>query len=247
MRVPSTRQKTFADGSVGYLHTNDGAPLPLPPKREKTVIPCESWGDMLSAWNKAFQWKGVSELAEKLGVHFQALKSLGCQPSPQPDTFGFPMRNGKGEIVGIRLRNLKGEKWAVPGSHQGLFIPQHEMDGYLYIVEGPTDTAAAASLGVQTIGRPSCNGGMTDVLEFIHQQRIKRVVVIADNDKDRIINERFLPSPGTSGALRLSEMLPVSSCVLTLPCKDMREFLCRGGDWRTLNYLTGQCSWRIPQ
>jgi hypothetical protein len=59
------------------------------------------------------------------------------------------MNDGKRSVIGIRLRNDLGRKWAVTGSRQGLFLPGPHPGQTVLIVEGPTDAAAAVDLGVQ--------------------------------------------------------------------------------------------------
>ena len=67
------------------------------------------------------------------------------------------MRDAKRAVIGIRLRNDRGQTWAVTGSKQGLFMPDSD-PGTTLIVEGPTDAAAAVDLGFDVIGRPACLG-----------------------------------------------------------------------------------------
>lgn len=244
MRVTSPRPKTFKDGSVGYLHPLDGSVIVIPPKkeREKVNIDCAK---LLEEWaGREIPTHGVKKYAEMLGVSHQSLLVLGCQPAPYWGTFAFPMRDGNNHIVGIRLRNEEGRKWAQTGSHQGLFIPQMEYTGYLYIVEGPTDTAAAVTMGVFAIGRPSCMGGVFDLIATIKRLHIRRAVVVADTDQDKQRPDGTTFNPGVDGAERLAEQLGIPNCTLLLPSKDMRDFLKQGGTQETLNYLTNQCIWR---
>lgn len=242
MRAYSPKSKTLADGSVGYLHsTSDEVYIYTPnPKEERRTIPCR---EILSGWNSRLGFRGVNRLAESLSVTEASLLDMGCQPAPYFETFGFPMQNGSGHIVGIRLRNLTGAKWAERGSHQGLFVPQTRREGSLFIVEGPTDAAAAVMLGVNVIGRPSCSGGVFDIMKFISEHKINRVVIVADSDRDRVSNGRVL-NPGNQGASALSVTLKVPHCTVMLPCKDMREFVKGGGTINLLDYIVSQCIWR---
>ena len=246
MRVVSEKSKVMADGSTGYLHSLDSNIRIVPEKRQKTPPLNRPWAEVLEEWRKKYKDIGLDGMAHSLGVSAASLKALGCQLTPKWQTYGFPMRNGSNHIIGVRLRNLDGKKWAWPGSHNGLFIPQSNMDGCLYIVEGPTDTAAAITMGVRAIGRPSCMGGVDLILEYIRVNNIKRVVIVGDVDKDVIRNGKLQPNPGTVGASTLSIHLKVSHCVLLPPTKDMRSFLNQGGDWKTLDYLTSQCLWKNP-
>lgn len=87
----------------------------------------------------------------------------------------FPMRDGAGDVIGIRYRDLKtGKKWALRGSHNGLFIvPEYipvECDE-IVVCEGPTDTLAAVSCGMYAIGRACCQGGADHIREYLRRHR----------------------------------------------------------------------------
>src|SRR6185295_4140079 len=99
---------------------------------------------------------GLSTFAATLGVKSEALEALGCAWAEPYRAWAFPMRNGDRNVIGIRLRNDAGHKWAVKGSKQGLFSPSYPASQTGFICEGPTDTAAALSIGLWAIGRPSC-------------------------------------------------------------------------------------------
>ena len=96
------------------------------------------------------------------------------------------MRTGGGEIIGIRLRNGGGRKWAVNGSRSGIFIPQGlKLDSTLYVCEGPTDTAAILDMGYDAIGRPDCTGGAGMVADFCRGKMLE-VIIITDNDRKEV-------------------------------------------------------------
>jgi len=146
------------------------------------------------------------------------------------------MKDGYDNVVGIRLRNTKGDKWAVRGSHQGCFLPATELVPPLALVaEGPTDTAAGLDLGYYTVGRPSCSGGMNDLRTCFARQHVRRAAIIADND-----------NPGTRGAQMLANHLGVPSCIVTLPCKDLRQFLQLGGTRELLDGFINASLWNQP-
>ena len=127
------------------------------------------------------------------------------------------MFDGRSMAVGIRLRTEQGAKFAVKGSQAGLFIPQMYAQPELYICEGPTDTAAAISVGLYAIGRPSCLGCVRQVVEFVRRNRVRRVIVCADSD-----------APGQRGATEISQFIPVRSTVFTPPGKDLRAAVSHG-------------------
>jgi len=193
----------------------------IEPKKE---INCE---DILNNWKKETTPKMLIDFADNLGVDAQALWLLGCVYSHSNNAWAFPMSEPYGTPIGIRLRNDKGDKWAVRGSKQGLFIPDYNSKAgawlkqkTLYIFEGPTDTAAGLCMGLFSIGRPSCLGCEDYIKEFIKISNVSRVVVVSDQD-----------SPGIKGAEKLQGMLNVTNCIWIPPCKDVREFLRLGGSY----------------
>jgi hypothetical protein len=140
-------------------------------------------------------------LSATLGVSKPSLSRLGVGWSARDRAFSFPMRDGDGNVIGIRLRCADGRKWAVKGSRQGLFIPErlNNCADRLLICEGPTDTAALLDLGFDAIGRPSCNGGNRCVLGLVLSDgRLvpREVVIVADSDE-----------PGQRGAWKLATTL----------------------------------------
>lgn len=248
MRVTSSRPTTAKDGSTGYLHPlSADAPARHFPRHEKANALVLDAGKKMAEWTRNLCHVLITPLADSLGVSVRALDYLDVTAAPYWKTWAFPMRNGNNAIVGIRLRNEQGHKWAERGSHQGLFLPQCEPQPTVYLVEGPTDTAAALTLGVFAIGRPSCNGGIFDLQAAIKRLKIRRAVIVADTDSDKLRDDGTHYNPGVDGAMGLSEHLGIPNCTLLLPCKDIRQFLKQGGDRATLEYLVSQCVWRNPQ
>ncbi len=232
MRVESAKSRQFMDGSTGWLHPVNGCsprPSPRKPERDKPFLDCTS---TLRGWADNTSDMDIERLASALGVSPLALRALGCVRY-QCTTYAFPMRDGKGGIIGIRLRNLNGAKWAVEGSHNGLFIPTNKATPRCLICEGPTDTAAALSIGAFAIGRPSCSAGVLQIVEAVRRLRIQEVVIVSDCDE-----------AGMRGAITLTLHLSVPCCILVLPCKDMRQFVNQGGDVSTLDALVKQLVWR---
>ena len=248
MRVPSPRAKTLSDGSVGYIHRLDGsthvAPTPPRPKKEE---PVQNWDTLLSGWRSTLGSGIAPTYCQRLGLPVSALACLGAQRAPWHDTVAFPMRNGSNAVVGVRLRNGQGNKWAVTGSHQGLFIPQQEMDSAMaFFVEGPTNAAAGLSIGVYTVGRPNNVGGVFDIIALINRLKIRKAVIIADTDVDKERPDGSKFNPGADGACALSAQLTIPNCTLLMPVKDMRDFVAVGGTKTMLNYMIDQCVWRRP-
>ena len=169
--------------------------------------------------------------SERLGVTKDSLISLGACYAHEKKAYAFPMSDGLGGYIGIRLRNAQGFKWAVPGSRQGIFLPVVPADSQLpriaYLPEGPTDTAACLTLGLFAIGRPTCNSGNEFIAQALRRLQIYRVVIVADNDEQKINGKR----PGLEGAIKLKKELGLNSVIWMppAPIKDVREFVNKGG------------------
>ena len=133
----------------------------------------------------------------------------------------------------MRLRSVDGEKWALRGSRQGLFLPDMSAGEESLVVEGPTDTAAGVSLGFHTIGRPSCTGGAREIRTFCRKRGIRRLSILADND-----------GPGIRGARLLSKEVGVQTRIVVLPAKDLREWLGYGATKQALKACLAAHGWR---
>ncbi len=205
-----------------------GAP---PPARR--YLSADAVGKTWARWGDKTTDDQVNTLARSLGVKRQALRALGACWAWPHEAWGFPMFDGKEDFAGIRLRSDVGEKWALRGSRQGIFLPDMVVPEETLVVEGPTDTAAAVSMGLHAIGRPSCTGGAREIGTFCRRRGIKRVSVLADND-----------GPGIKGARTLCGQLGVRARVVVLPAKDLREWLCRGATRRAVEACLAAHGWR---
>lgn len=234
MRVQSNRPKTLKGGETGWIHSVNGESRPVVEKERPA--PVINVGKLISEWSRTTKGEWVRRLSEKLGVTQKSLACLECCWATPHKAWAFPMRDGRNNYSGIRLRSESGKKWAVPGSHQGIFLPQNPPQSQVVICEGPTDAAAAISLGFFAVGRPSCSGGMQDIITFIREHGIRRAVVVSDND-----------SPGWKGAQMLMQHLPIPCCEALLPAKDMREFVRAGGTASLFDSIIKTRVWKQPQ
>ena len=231
MRVQSGQPKQLAGGEVGWLHPI-GADYAPPVMERERPAPLLNVSETLTEW-AAMRWsQSISTLSSELGVTNIALEQLGCVRAPYHETWAFPMRTGDNSVCGIRLRNIEGKKWAERGSHAGLFIPQGGQQDTPLIVEGPTDCAAALTIGYYAIGRPSCSGGVDHLKELVKRSRFKRAVIVSDLD-----------DAGLRGAKTLCEHLPIPTAILVCPAKDMRAFVNNGGDRIMLDAMIDQLVW----
>lgn len=204
-------------------------------------------GAMIDEWSKETPYEKLKSLAAALCVSAEALAAMNCCWSPSHQAWAFPMRDGSSRIIGIRLRYPNGEKRSVRGSRNGLFIPMSQPSHPLFICEGPTDAAAALTIGLFAIGRPSCSGGAAHLYHAVKERRIRRAIIVADNDSDKPRPDGTTFNPGFDGASRLADELGIPSCLLLLPAKDIREYVSYGGDRETIEMLIGNLVWHQPK
>lgn len=120
-----------------------------------------------------------------LGVSVDALERLQC--GSWNNALTFPMRDETMDVVGVRTRWANGSKKSFKGSRNALFIPRRTgFDEVVYVVEGPTDTAAILSWGLPAIGRPSCQAGDSTLRAVLRAMRPQRVVFVSDQDRSGI-------------------------------------------------------------
>jgi hypothetical protein len=155
--------------------------------------------------------------ARELGLSVASLVAVGAAWAAPHSAWAFPMCDGYGNVIGIRLRNERG-KFAVRGSRQGIFLANVPAQKTLFVCEGPTDTAAAAQLGLFTAGRSNCYCGGPEIKVYARRHECGYVVIIADNDK-----------PGLDGARKVGGELKLTHAIYVPPTKDLREFVRLGG------------------
>ena len=235
--------RTEADrrlGNGGWLHRlgRDLLGIPGPVQSvhvaPKNYLSAESIGNTWARWAASTTDEQVAGLAGRLGVTPEALRALGACWAWPHEAWGFPMFDGGEEFAGMRLRSDEGEKWALRGSRQGIFIPRMERHEDALVVEGPTDAAAAVSLGFYGIGRPSCTGGVREVAGFCRRLGIKRLSVLADND-----------GPGIAGARAFCGQVGVSARLVVLPAKDLREWVRNGATRQAVEACLAAHHWKL--
>lgn len=234
MRVESERPTR----NSGWLHRSDNLISYVQPIRKAIEDRPIDAGGMIKTWASNTDGQKLDAFGESLGVDTDALRSIGCAWATPYNAWAFPMKQANGNVLGIRLRNEAGDKWAVRGSKSGLFIPENyplDFDGTLWLTEGPTDLAAALSLGLFSIGRPACLGQERMILDYLRLINARRLVIITDNDE-----------PGIRGAEKLQTQLPILSCVWVPPCKDVREYLNCGGNSRMIQASIKDLVWTKP-
>lgn len=241
MRIASER--TCSNG--GWLHPLNGHVV-RPPAKPEPILPTIDAAKLIREWLSETRPSDYARLAGLLGVSVASLRALGCAYAAPHRAWGFPMVNGTGNVVGVRLRAETGAKWSVRGGHEGIFLPNMPAKPTATIAEGPTDAAALLDLGRFGIGRPSATGGIAVLSATCARLRIRRAEIIADNDEDKVRPDGQRWNPGLDGAQRLADEIGVPCCVVVLPCKDCREALQLGMTAQLLDSLIGGLVWHQP-
>ena len=226
--------RVFADGWVECMRVQSDQPAKsggwmhsqreLSPERLTPRVPQPAPPPTINATKLMREWLAATPPAALinygagLGLSSGALAYVGAAWAEPHQAWAFPMCDGYGNIVGIRLRANDGRKWAVRGSKQGIFIGKAAWYPTLFVCEGPTDTAAALELGLFAVGRPNCCCGGAEIKVFARRHDCRRVVIISDNDK-----------PGLDGARKVGGDLKLPFAVYVPPAKDVREFVRLGG------------------
>ena len=197
---------------AGWLHRLGANPRPQGPWRCRSLRldgPADGLADLAERFAAASDEREFGHAASHFGLSVASLRRLGASAVGRrglaPPGFGnagprlaFPMRDGKGRVIGIRLRATSSAKYAVTGSRNGLFfdpaLPACPKE--LLLAEGETDAAALLDLGFVAVGRPSCRGAADLIRDLVRRVRPEAVVVVADND-----------APGVVGAAELANEL----------------------------------------
>ena len=250
MRVQSDHQ--FKNG--GYRHKLDQANFPeyIPEgKRQGEYVSPHELGRRMEKWLRQTTMENLMELSRAIKVDPVSLNRVGCVWAQDHHCYAFPMFDPQGHTIGIRLRAIDGKKFSVTGSRSGLFYnsghDEKTDDRTLYIVEGATDCAAAIQIGLWAIGRPSCLGSEDDIQEFIEIQKVRRVVIISDNDEQKTRPDGSTFYPGQDGAFKLQSRLQIPSVVFIPPTKDFRDFVINGGSRIILESCIKSMVWRNPK
>lgn len=245
MRLQSESPFIFSNGDQGWWHRS-GLPRPAYKPSTKVEAPRIDALGMCTAWHNETTSSEREELAHSLGVSVGSIARMCACWAPEHQAWAWPMEDGNGRVCGIRLRSESGKKWCVTGSQQGVFVPAAEPAKRVWLVEGPTDTAAMLTAGVYAIGRPSNSGGLLAIKQTIRRLRIQEVVIVADNDMDMVSPKGRKFNPGYDGARSLQNHIGISSCIVALPTKDAREFVKESGTKEMLDYIAAQAVWENP-
>ncbi len=232
MRVQSAKPAK----SGGWMHSQrelSPGPVRFTPPSPRVGVPTINATKLHRDWLAATTPTQLAEFASALGLSVAALEAANAAWAAPHSAWAFPMCDGHGNVVGIRLRRADGFKFAVRGSRQGIFIANVPPQPWLFVCEGPTDTAAAVELGLFAVGRPNCCCGGADIKIYARRHQCHRVVVVSDNDK-----------PGLDGARKVGGELKLPFAVYVPPAKDLREFVRLGGTRQMIENTVKGTIWR---
>ena len=282
MRCPNEYPVKQKDGTVGYLYPADASAGPVNPRLRAVSTPPKrssgEWKNIIARHQTALSPSHLERVSKSLDLSPSSLRlyGVGLDDGGYDNRSGtgwisFPMFDGAGKPIGIRLRSEKGDKRAVPGSSNGLFLPRDYDSSpipegvcsgddnsslLLALPEGPTSSCAGFDLGFRCIGRPSCTGGSAMVRDLLQRGHKQDVIVIADFEgaKRRPDGTPFWPGP--EGALQLAgELVDVCARLRVVmprdaegkPVKDLRKHLQSGGTGAAIYDLILSAKEATPQ
>lgn len=182
----------------------------------RSALEPEVVAELAKLGQKEVTHAAVNSLARSLCLPLWTLGALGIGYDIHKGWWFFPMFDGDRRPVGLRYRLLDGRKYSLKGGREGVFLSNLKVESDLILLpEGPTDTAAALSLGFRAIGRPSCLTGGAFVERLTEGESPQNVVVIADSD-----------TPGIEGALRLRDRIG-GVVISPRDYKDIRELVAK--------------------
>ena len=198
------------------------------------------------------------EIAADLNMRAADIDRLLVGRSAFHGAWAFPMLDGMGKCVGIRLREYGGSgKWSVGGSRDGLFYDpalkpaETVYNGIhgreLVVVEGATDCIAGYALGLPCVGRSSCNTGAEMLRDLCSRLQVGRLTIVTDNDPYKWRPDGTPWRPGQEGAQALARRLGRVYRIVTPPKKDLRDWLYAGLTAETFWMVADLQPWRRAQ
>lgn len=273
-RTPSGRPAN-GGGWIHVLRRQDAPPRPAQTARPPARRPLLDAARAMEGFRAEFEryhdgsdvFASAALVGAELGLPGAAVDRLLVGRSRFYGAWCFPMRDGAGAVVGIRLRRYgTGDKFSVAGSRDGLFYdPGLEAEEALengvrgrelVVVEGASDCAAGYAVGLPCVGRSSCATGADALKALCARLRATRITIVADNDraKARVVEgapgrppERARARPGAEGAMRLARALGRVWRIVTPPAKDLRDWVRAGCTADAFARVAGLQPWRRPE
>ena len=204
----------------------------------ETEFTSEHFAKISEAMRSRMSPSSLEYCAGLLGLPSDPLVRLGVGWSASHRATSWPMRDADGNVIGIRLRCPEtSSKWAVTGSRAGLIYDPNfigeQSGGRMWVVEGPTDTAAILSLGIDAVGVPSAGGSRELLVDLTRRKRPEELIIVADND-----------DAGKAGGKQLRDAViivaPVRMVSPPIGIKDARAWVCGGADRTTLEQASNR-------
>jgi hypothetical protein len=228
----------------GWLHRLEGyVPPPTPKRPTLPPIATEDFAPLAEKCRCALLDvpNGIEALSQELGLSVEYLGAActGWLADYHGSWFyrgyTFPMKDGRGKIIGIQVRTKQG-KLSVPGSHGGMFWPKGvsvKGEGPLLLPEGATSCGACFDLGYDTVGRFNCSARIDLIQDLVAQCPPQRlVVIVADHDEKHYKLDGSVYFPGQEGAARIAKAIkPIHRLLKVIKpprVKDMRNWLHQG-------------------
>lgn len=216
--------------------------LPMPTKPRPSI----DAAGIMAAWRKDTDPGMIYDHAQQLGVSPDAILNLGIAWAPEHGAWAWPMKDGHGKTIGIRLRAESGKKWAVKGSKDGIFYSEPSTETVAAMIcEGPTDAAAAITIGFWAVGRSACLTGTDHIRDLFIRHNIRLMVIVADNDEPKVLPGDTFWYPGIEGAKRLAQSIRKGAKIILPPAKDLRQWVRDGATRADVEALMGDSTWRI--
>jgi hypothetical protein len=190
------------------------------------AIDYERFEMLADTWYRSMKPAWRDKAAAMLGLPSDPLVRLRVGWSEHDSATSWPMKNGAGDVIGIRLRDPKtAKKWSVKDSSAGLIYDSGllsiERPELLWVVEGPSDAAALLSLGLFAVGVPSAGGAIDYLMELARRILPQEIAILADAD-----------DAGKRGAERIAEAVMIVAPVRIVSppqgVKDAREWVVSG-------------------
>ena len=185
------------------------------------------WSRLADDYRAVLLGDKLTALAEQLAVTPASLEHLGIGWDDCRHLYTFPERDGGMSVIGITTRRPSGgDKRAMKGSRRGLTLPRGlDRSATLLIVEGPSDVAAALSIGLQAVGRPGAKGGGQHLADLLDGW-VGEVIVCGENDRNDSGEW-----PGQDGAIHIATGLtqrlkrPIAWALPPDGAKDLRAWV----------------------